>query len=170
MHLWIPNETKQWQAHPLTTVHALVQHEDGSVACVAESAAWQALLYPWQDETSAASYLLCVQPRAGVRLNGRQPLSLSLLQDHDEITLAQTAVYFTTETLSVAALFPESPETLFCPRCKGPLATGELVVQCPRCRLWYHEHQARPCWTYHTSCVCSYPTHGDFVWRPLPVV
>jgi hypothetical protein len=166
MHLWIQNDLHVWEAQALTTMGYLRLHQDGRVAWVAEDTDRQALLHPWQETTGAASYLLLVKPGAGVRLNGRQPLSLSLLQDRDEITLGKTAVYFTTETLPVVVPFPGSADTLFCARCKGALNTGELALQCPGCQLWYHAHDTRPCWTYHTHCVCAYPTHGDFVWRP----
>jgi hypothetical protein len=170
MQLWMLNDSGQWDAHPLTATHYLVRHADGRLACVPEASAWQALLYPWQDEGHPASYLLLGHPGAAVRLNGQHPLSLSLLQDRDEITMERTAVYFTTETLPAVVPFPGSAETLLCARCKSPLVAGELAVQCPNCRLWYHQHDTRPCWTYHTQCVCGHPTHGDFVWRPEPVL
>jgi hypothetical protein len=166
MYLWIPNDAKDWEARPLTAAGYLVLQPDGRVACVAEHTDWQALLHPWQEAAGSASYLLLVKPGVEVRLNGRQPLSLSLLHDRDEIAVGNAKVYFTTESLPTVGPFPGSAETLFCARCKSALAAGALAVQCPGCHLWYHAYDDRPCWTYHTHCVCGHPTHGDFVWRP----
>lgn len=170
MHVWITNSSGAWEAHPLTATHDLRLHADGNLACLTHSKAWQVCLQPCNDGSESPAYVLLVKAKAPVRLNGQQPLSVSLLQDRDEIALGSVYAYYTTEVMAKIVPFAGAHEPIFCARCKSALAKEGLAVQCPACRLWYHETEAQPCWSYAQTCVCSHPaTTGAFVWQPQPI-
>ena len=108
-----------------------------------------------------------------VRVNGiRQTLGLRILAHRDEIKVGGAdAVFFSTEKLARVADFPGGDRPAYCARCKSPIAKGVPSVQCPMCRVWYHQQPAdeRPCWTYRERCVfCTQPTDfaAGFRWTP----
>jgi hypothetical protein len=170
MHVWMLNSSGAWGAHPLTATHDLELHADGNLACLTHSTAWQVRLLPCNDGSDSPAYVLLVKDGAPVRLNGQQPLSVSLLQDRDEIMLGSVYAYYTTEVLAEIVPFAGAHETIFCARCKSALAEEGPAVQCPACSLWYHETEAQPCWSYAQTCVCSHPsTVETFVWWPQPI-
>jgi hypothetical protein len=165
MQLWMCNAAGTWQAQPLAGTHYLTP-QGGSLHCQTQASHWHALLHPWQDIHHPATYLLLVSPAANVRLNGQRPFTLSVLQDRDEIAVGAATAYFTTEMPAVVVVFPGVADTLYCPMCRSPLAAGQPAVQCTRCQRWYHQDTERPCWTYHTHCLCGAPTHGEYTWQP----
>lgn len=170
MHIWLLNSTALWAAHPLTTTHDLQLLADGKSALLSHSTAWQVCLQPHNDTTDSPAYLLLVKEGVPVRLNGQQPLSISVLQNRDEIALGAAYVYYSTEVLPHIVPFAQLPETIFCARCKSALMQGDSAVQCPACCLWYHEAAEQHCWSYAETCICSHPTKMDaFVWQPSPM-
>ena len=170
MHIWTLNGSGAWDAHALTTTHDLELLADGNLVRLSHSPAWQVRLQAWNNESELPAYVLLVKDGVPVRLNGQQPLSVSLLQDRDEIALGRVYAYYSTEVLVKIVPFAGAHETIFCARCKSALAAEGLAVQCPACRLWYHETEAQPCWSYAQTCVCSHPTTtGAFIWQPQPI-
>lgn len=167
MHLWMLNDAETWETHALTSTHDLQLQADGKLAYLTYSTAWQVRLQVWRDGTAAPACLLLVQDGAQVYLNGQQPLSVSVLQDRDEIMFDRVYAYYSAEVVAEIVPFAGAHETIFCARCKSALFQEGLAVQCPACRLWYHETEAQPCWSYASTCICAHPTTtGAFVWQP----
>ena len=106
---------------------------------------------------------------ASVRVNG-VPLDtgIHVLRDQDELRVGASRAFFSTETLPTIVPFPsERPKV--CPRCKLDILPGTPAVGCPQCRIWHHQSEEYPCWTYNTTCTnCDQPTalEADFRWSP----
>jgi hypothetical protein len=119
----------------------------------------------------ANTWVLVTTPEGShrVRVNG-VPLRLPLrvLADRDELAIAGTTGFFSTETLpAVAAFQGDGPAA--CPRCKTRIAKGAASVRCPGCGTSYHQSDDRPCWVYGPTCpLCGRATALDqsYSWTP----
>ena len=118
-----------------------------------------------------ADWLLLSGPRGGASVNG-MPVAAGIraLSDRDQVHVRGIgALFFSNETLARVEAFPGSDHKLFCPRCKQAIADGALSVRCPGCRVWHHQSDPLPCWTYAASCaLCPHPTEANarFRWTP----
>jgi hypothetical protein len=119
----------------------------------------------------APVWLLLAGPGGGVRVNGEEvPLGMHLLRDRDEIKLrGEALVYFSTESPARVEPFPGAARGANCPRCRQVLEPGVAAVRCPRCGIWHHQDDVRPCWVYAPSCAqCDQATslEGGYEWTP----
>ena len=123
----------------------------------------------------AARWVLLVGARVAVRVNGTPVWSgILVLADKDEIRVGDASFHFSLETVACVEPFPGSDAVVPCPRCKLELLPPDanqsgLAVRCPRCRVWYHQRDDRPCWRYSSTCrLCEQPTDLDagFEWTP----
>jgi hypothetical protein len=122
-------------------------------------------------------WILIAAPGSNVRLNSISLLiGIRALRDHDEILVHGNAgglmrFFFSTEQLVQVEPFPAMNESSRCPRCKQSILSGDLAVQCPnpRCRIWHHQKEDLPCWSYEPTCAqCGWPTNlnADYRWTP----
>lgn len=119
-----------------------------------------------------AAWHLLARPEIAISINGLPLLGgLRVLDDRDEIRLAgDDALFFSTEELARVVPTPITDKPMMCPRCRQRVEPGTLAVCCPDCRLWYHQSDALPCWTYAPTCaLCPQPTPLDtgFRWTPM---
>ncbi len=121
----------------------------------------------------APAWVLLAAGDGDVCVNGFAPIAgIRVLQDHDEIRSALCEpLFFSTETLARVEEFPGSDHVVYCGRCRQPMEKGQMAVQCPqaKCRIWYHQTETLPCWTYAAACAfCPQSTSLDagFEWTP----
>ncbi len=144
---------------PLRPVHA------GSDA----SAAGGLLLLRGNDPTMGVSWVLLMIGEARAAVNGRPvPTGITVLRDRDELRVGEARAFFSTEELAAVGPYggEERPR---CPRCAGPVETGDDAVRCPGCGVVHHELGERRCWTYAPRCtICDQPTTLDagLRWSP----
>jgi hypothetical protein len=133
-------------------------------------------------------WVLVAARAAEVSING-QPLRLgvAVLRERDEVYLPGGRIgidgagsaaegmprrcFFSAESLARIESFPGGDKPTFCPRCKKLIDPQVPAVRCPApsCRLWHHQTEARPCWTYAETCaVCDQPTALDAGYRWTP--
>jgi len=177
-HLWVKNNcdqprNEQWAVLPLEgEAFDLSLNPPAlrrAVTAANDLAAKAFLLrYTQADEVC---WLLIARRTTEVRVNGRNlDLGVQTLADRDEICVSDVGTfYFSTETLVRIVEFSTTAQTLYCPRCKQAIATGQLAVNCPQCRTWYHQSDDLPCWCYAQTCaLCPQATalHTGFRWTP----
>jgi hypothetical protein len=104
------------------------------------------------------------------RVNGMPLLTgIRVLRDRDELEIGGLCAFFSTETLALVEPLPHGDTPVFCPRCKQEIAKQSAAVQCPQCRVWHHQSDDLPCWTYSERCaLCDQPTDlsADYRWTP----
>jgi hypothetical protein len=120
-----------------------------------------------QDE----AWLLVAGREARVAVAGDPVLGgARRLADRDSIRFAGAEeLFFSTERLAVVEPHPVGERALYCPRCKQAIAAGTAAVRCPSCRVWHHQNEELPCWTYASTCaLCPQPSALDagFRWTP----
>ena len=165
-HLWFLTDEKQWCPTPL--FGDAVAPRDGALVPCDDADSPRVVLRRLQGVHPAAWALLT--DAATVRLNGLPvPLGLAVLDDRDEIRVADRGTWFSTEVLPAVEPFPASTIRGYCPRCKQAIEAAALAVKCPACGLWHHASEDLPCWTYAPACAaCPQPTALDagFRWTP----
>ncbi|HEX5269190.1 MAG TPA: hypothetical protein VFW33_01820 [Gemmataceae bacterium] len=106
------------------------------------------------------------------RVNGRPVLGgLRVLEHKDEVLFGRSRLVYSAESTPLAVVFrrADGARSPTCPLCRGPLRDGDRAVQCPGCGRWFHQGDAKACWTYAPTCrFCNHPTalDGDAGWRP----
>jgi hypothetical protein len=122
-------------------------------------------------------WILIASPESKVRLNSISLLlGVRVLRDHDEILIHGANAelmrfFYSTERLVQVEPFPAMDGISRCPRCKQSILSGDLAVQCPnpRCRIWHHQKEELPCWSYESTCAqCGWSTNlnADYHWTP----
>ena len=122
-----------------------------------------------------AGWALLTPPSVSARVNG-EPVALGIraLCDRDEIqTPDEAPVFFSTEKL-VAVEPYTGPAGGKCPRCTKEIEPGSPAVRCGSCGTWYHQSEARACFTYGenpicVSCASDAVVSGEFSWTPEEV-
>jgi len=113
--------------------------------------------------------MLYAAPEPTVCVNGRRlDLGIHHLAEKDEIRVGPNLMLFSAESLPRVESFPGTGKPR-CPRCRQPIDAGSDAVKCPTCRVWYHQSEELPCYTYgETCCLCSRPTdlEGGYSWTP----
>jgi hypothetical protein len=115
---------------------------------------------------------LLVRPGIRVRVNGELVLGgLRVLEHKDEVLAGWVRLCFSGETAPILVSFApaDKQRTAVCPICRGPIREGMQAVQCPGCGRWFHQLDAKPCWTYAPTCrFCNHPTSfaAEAGWRP----
>jgi hypothetical protein len=107
---------------------------------------------------------------AAVRVNG-EPLDVGIrvLRDRDELRAGDRRAFFSTESLAKIVPFPGGERPTFCPRSRLEITPGSPAVACPQCKVWHHQSEELPCWTYSERCAtCDQSTALDagFRWTP----
>lgn len=166
-HLWLKDETDQWAVFLLTRRCSFDQLTAESLSNTEGSG--KASLVPTRDESNQQWHLV-TELRVRIRVNGLPLMTrIRTLRDRDQISLAGTSAYFSTEERARRIPFPGADRKLFCARCRQELMTGSVAVKCPQCGIWHHQSEELPCWTYAEHCgLCSQPTDLDaaYRWRP----
>ena len=121
------------------------------------------------EGTNTEVWILMSGPDADVRINGRWVAGgIRVLCDRDEIVVRGTRRYFSTETLARIEPF-DAERTVSCPRCRQTIDPEAPAVRCPRCKVWHHQSDELPCWTYADTCaMCPQPTDlaAGYLWTP----
>lgn len=129
------------------------------------------ILLQSSPESGMDAWALLCPPGLRVRVNG-DPVrtGIRVLQDRDEVLLDGTErLFFSTERAARPEPFPGSERRVVCPRCKQPIAKGDMAVRCPNCGVWSHQSETYPCWSYTDACaVCGHPTAMDDRYRWTP--
>jgi hypothetical protein len=163
-----------WREMPDQTWHALPLRPGQPLTAVELGADGVQLC----DLGTERAAVLMVRPDVWVRVNGQAILGgVRVLEHKDEVLLAETRLYFSTETAPIVSVYrlAEGGRAPICPICRGPIRDGIQAVQCPGCGRWFHQldaegdRPAKSCWTYAPTCrFCSHPTAFDAeaAWRP----
>jgi hypothetical protein len=83
---------------------------------------------------------------------------MRVLRDRDELVAGGERVFFSTETAAEVVPMPVMERAASCPRCRLPIDPGTPAVRCPRCRVWYHQSDEYPCFTYAPCALCGEPS------------
>jgi hypothetical protein len=107
---------------------------------------------------------------ASLRVNG-EPLDagIRVLRDRDELRAGSRRAFFSAESPVELVAFPAPDRAVLCPRCKLEIPPASPAVRCPQCRVWHHQSDDLPCWTYDRHCAtCDRPSALDagFRWTP----
>ncbi len=163
----------RWEIQPLSGACDLVA-ASGGVSCVApagDQASASIRILPLVAAGGAATWTLLAGREIPIRING-QPLLLGIrvLRDRDELSVAGSRWFLSTEELASVVPFPGLDQPAFCPRCRQKLEMGDLAVQCPHCRAWHHQSEKFPCWSYAPACaLCqlqSSALDAGYSWTP----
>jgi hypothetical protein len=170
-HLWTQDQSAgEWVAMPLTD----------SALVVAAPGAHALHLRPRGEFPNPPAALLRSQLdgreswvlTGAARVNGMPLLTgIRVLRDRDELEIGGLCAFFSTETLALVQPMPRGDKPVFCPRCKQAIEPKSAAVRCPQCRVWHHQSDDLPCWTYanaeHCS-LCDQPTALDAGYRWTP--
>jgi hypothetical protein len=105
--------------------------------------------------TPDSGWHLLAPPTLAVCVNG-EPLALGIraLRHRDEIRVrGATPVFFSTEQLVAVEPFSGSPAGK-CQRCSQTIAPGSPAIRCGSCNTWYHQTEARHCFSYGQNPIC----------------
>lgn len=172
-HLWVKNNADEWAVLPLEADAFVLTTNPPSpvrnLSGTSESVSKVVLLRQLRAEE--ISWVLVSGRERDVRLNGVQlVLGVQRVADRDEINIEGIGtLYFSTESLARIEPFPGAEQSLYCPRCKQLVESGNSAVKCPQCRTWYHQSEELPCWSYSETCaLCPQPTDlkAGFRWTP----
>ncbi len=169
-HFWIFDPATGWAVRALDEGLALAGCTKGR-ARVTQEQRGSADVRVFRCQGVEEVWVLIASCNAVVRVNGllMNP-GLRVLADRDEIVQAgRAAIFFSTEQLPRMEAFQDTGKAVVCPRCKQGIASGDLAVQCPQCRVWHHQSADLNCWTYSTRCaLCDHPTalDGGYRWTP----
>jgi DNA-directed RNA polymerase subunit RPC12/RpoP len=104
-----------------------------------------------------------------LRVNGRAVAGGAVaLADRDEIRMGAARAYFSTERAAEIEPYPHA-SSVVCARCRSEITHGTPAIRCPRCDVWHHQDDRRPCYTYTETCsTCSRSTDlaRGFEWTP----
>lgn len=171
-HLWVRDVSKQWAVTPLEgdafTLTANPLHP-GWVRRNRDESDNPAIILRRQGP-DAEIWVLITAIKASVRVNGMPLLTgIHVLRDRDELRVGGVGrVFFSAERLACVEPFPGAA-AVFCPRCKQELTKGCPAVRCPQCRVWHHQSEGLPCWTYSERCpLCDQPTELEAGYRWAP--
>ena len=153
-HFWLQDDMQAWGVFPLEA-HCLPLPDAlpaGWQRFNAGPAAPSAILL--RSESGSGERWVLMTASESARVNGLPlPTGIHVLDDRDEICLGSLRpVYFSTEGLATVEEFPGSARPVACPRCTLDIAPGTWAVRCPHCRVWYHQSEEFPCWTYTPEC------------------
>jgi hypothetical protein len=170
MQLFVPG-SQEYQARPLDGAVSIGQHAE--VLPLAESPGMDeerkvARLVPWHGPDGRTVAALLVRT-GNVRVNGREPLPVTVLGRSDEIRVNGVSLFYTDEApLRVVPFEPIEGQPNKCARCNGPIPPGTPVVHCPVCGLVYMAQPDKEpnCWTYGPCRGCGRDPRAEFVWRP----
>ena len=177
-HVWLPqrdadrsgaeSEMPEWAVASLDGEAFSLISGPGQTLCLragAEAAAAPATLLRSQLD-GRESWVLT----GTARVNG-MPLrtGIRVLRDRDELEIGGLCTFFSTETLALVEPMPRGDKPVFCPRCKQGIEPESAAVRCPQCRVWHHQSDDLPCWTYAEHCtLCDQPTALDAGYRWTP--
>jgi uncharacterized protein YbaR (Trm112 family) len=172
-HLWVKTDSEQWAVLPLEAdAFALTTNPPSPLnnPSGVDNAMSRVVLLR-QARAEETSWVLIAGAERDARINGDHlMLGVRTIEDRDEIHIEGTGTfYFSTESLARVESFPGSKESLYCPRCKQAVESGNSAVKCPQCRTWYHQAEDLPCWVYAETCaLCPQATDFDsgFRWTP----
>ncbi len=172
-HLWLQNGAREWTAHPLEddecSLEAILNEVPEHTPAVDSAPSDVKLLKTKID--SQDNWILVAGNGSETSINGI-PLALGIcsLRDRDEIRWSPDGfVFFSLEELAAVVDFPQNDRKIICPRCKQEIKPGTPAVLCPSCKIYYHQSEQFPCYTYAENCgTCTRKSNLDsgYEWTP----
>ncbi len=172
-HIWLQTENREWTAHPLRDIEssfkALLCRVPEHAPPVKSAPSDARLLKTVTDNQD--SWMIIAGHGSGISINGI-PLfhGIRTLRDRDEIRWSPDGfVFFSSEELAAVVDFPQSDRKIICPRCKQEIGPGTPAVLCPGCKIYYHQSEQLPCYTYAENCgTCTRKTSlgSGYEWTP----
>lgn len=172
-HLWLRKKAPEWTPHPvavsefdLKSFLAEALENDPAV----NRAPSDVRLFKTKADDQE-NWVILAGHESGIAINGLPLLfGIRVLRDRDEIRWGPEGFAFLSleEPASVVDL-PQGGSKIFCPRCKQEIMPGTPAVQCPGCRVWHHQSETLPCYTYAENCAtCMRKTQmdGEYDWSP----
>jgi hypothetical protein len=176
--IWSSDENVNWSPFPLKARE--YQLSIAGIKMIGNKGANKkshGLLLAW-GESGEEEWVLIADLGARIRVNA-VPLivGIRVLRNRDEILCQDQATglrryFFSTERLVQIEPFPALDGANRCPRCKQPINKGDMAVRCPnpQCRVWHHQKEDLPCWSYSPTCAmqCGWPTDlsAKYHWNP----
>jgi hypothetical protein len=175
-HLWMWQESLEWVNVPLEAEAYDMESRPPrpiGAGTVTQQGARRVALVSVAPRGPAGSWVLVGRPGALIMVNGLPLLGgIRALRDRDEVRgPGPEHWFFSSELLARVEAFP-GPGQVPCPRCRQPIEPQTPAVRCPDCRLWHHQTEALPCWTYGETCAqCHQATALDagYRWTPAEV-
>jgi hypothetical protein len=172
-HIWLQNETREWTAHPLKDDECFLESilNETSGQAPASDGAHPDVLILRTEIDSQENWAVVAGFESGIAINGI-PLSLGIhvFRDRDEIRWSREGIgFFSSEEPASVLDFPERDRKVLCPRCKQEIVPETPAVRCPKCKIWYHQSEKFPCYTYAEYCAtCPRPASldGGYEWMP----
>jgi len=150
-------DQKEWKTIPLNADETELSAAQGRAVLVRKV------------ENEKRLWALMVSPGVVAHVNGeRVLLGARVLNDHDAIHLAgQRRMFYSAQSAPVVAPY-SGKASIPCSRCRMDIRPGELAVQCPGCRLFYHQSEGSPCWLHSERCACEHPSslEEENSWSP----
>jgi len=172
-HIWLQNKAWEWTAHPLAgdefSLEAFLNEAPGRAPALGGAPSDIQLLKTETDNQE--NWAVVAGYESGLSINGIPlPLGIRILRDRDEIRWSPDGFgFFSSEELAAVVDFPHCDRKIFCPRCKQEIVPGTPAVRCPSCRIWHHQSEELPCYSYADSCAtCTRKTciNGEYEWVP----
>lgn len=172
-HLWLQGEETKWTAHTLDDSESNL----GNIPAEAvgqEPLSGQAppeVYLRKSDGNNEFCWVVLAGRGSDIKINGL-PLytGICVLRDRDEIRWGPDGIaFYSTEELAAVVNLPHGDRKIVCPRCKQEICPETPAVQCPRCRVWHHQSEDLPCYTYAERCAtCTRKTSLDtgYEWVP----
>jgi len=163
-HLWVQNGAREWTAHELPngefSLESFLNKIPGRNPALDGALPDVKVLNAETDNQD--SWVVVAEHGTDISINGI-PLFLGIrsLRDRDEIRWSPDGfVFFSLEELATVVDFPPCDRKIFCPRCKQEIEPGTPAVLCPCCKIYYHQSEQFPCYTYAEMCgTCPRKTH-----------
>jgi len=170
MRLWTRNQ--EWRC---TDVHGAVPLglDDAGTLTVAEAVTdLIAEVVPFTVNGGRGAALV-TRRHAAIRLNGCAPLSVTVLDDRDEILIAGHLAYFAACSPTEARSFPAAASATDCARCKRRLDPDDIVRPCPACAALQHAgrlakapREVLDCAQYDPACGGCGRRYDAMLWAP----
>jgi hypothetical protein len=172
-HLWLQNDAHEWTAHELASrefpLESFLNNIPERNPALDSAPADVKLLKAETDNQD--NWVIVAGHGSGISINGI-PLFLGIrtLRDRDEIRWRPDGfIFFSSEELAAVVDFPQSDRKIVCPRCKQEIEPGTPAVLCPGCKIYYHQSEQLPCYTYAENCgTCTRKTNlgSGYEWIP----
>ena len=172
-HIWLQNANHEWTAIPFSDdecrLESLFNETIEKVS--ASDGAPPDVRFLRTEIDNQENWAVVTGYESGVTINGI-PLSLGIrvFRDRDEIRWSREGIgFFSSEEPASVVDFPQGDRKVFCPRCKQEIVPATPAVRCPNCKIWYHQSEELPCYTYAENCAtCPRTTSldGGYEWMP----
>lgn len=172
-HFWLQNDAREWTVQPLVDAeHNLKSFLDEARGHTpATGSAPVDVQFLKVKAGNQENWVLVAGQGSDISINGLPLfLGIRILGDRDEIRWNPNGfLFFSTEELAAVVHLPQIDRKISCPRCKQEIEPGTPAVLCPSCKIYYHQSEQLPCYTYSKNCAtCDRETRlgSEYEWIP----